>query len=151
MAHPNIKDLLERRKQSTATYTPFPLISEITASGEEAVVFRNPCGHSRHEIPGLVSLDHLLGGFTEVMVVHHTDCGTLHFKNEQIKDVLVARGAVQTEVEGMYFGGIDDLEQSVKDDVAILKNSHLMRPELKEQIRGFVFDIQTGKLSEVDL
>ena len=118
----------------------------------EAVVFRNPCGHSRHEIPGLVSLDHLLGGFTEVMVVHHTgpisfflfpfsnppspivfkgdhriapggverwihnadsqsgatDCGTLHFKNEQIKDVLVARGAVRTEVEGMYFGGIDE-------------------------------------------
>ena len=38
----------------------------------EAVVFRNPCGHSHHEIPGLLSLDHLLGGFSEVMVVHHT-------------------------------------------------------------------------------
>ena len=45
----------------------------------------------------------------------------------------------------------NSLEQSVKDDVAILKNSHLMRPELKKQIRGFVFDIQTGKLSEVDM
>ena len=38
----------------------------------ETVVFRNPCGHVAPDINGLLALDQLVGGFTEVMIMHHT-------------------------------------------------------------------------------
>ena len=42
------------------------------------------------------------------------------------------------------------LEQSVKDDLAILKASPLVRKELRENASGFIFDIKTGLLSAVE-
>jgi carbonic anhydrase len=42
------------------------------------------------------------------------------------------------------------LPQSVKDDMAVLKSSSLMRKELADNVHGYVLDIKTGKLSPVE-
>lgn len=44
---------------------------------------------------------------------------------------------------------ICSVEQSVRDDIALVKNSKLVRQELKDGTRGFVYDIDTGLLTEV--
>lgn len=42
--------------------------------------------------------------------------------------------------------GLRTLEESAEEEVAFLRRSELVRPELKERIRGFVYDIKTGGL-----
>jgi len=44
----------------------------------------------------------------------------------------------------------DSIEQSIKDDLAILKASPLIRKELAERAVGYLYDIQTGSLKKVD-
>lgn len=51
----------------------------------------------------------------------------------------------------MKFGAIDDLHQSLKDDVEFLKASPYIRKELGERTRGFMYDIKTGKVEEMKL
>ena len=43
----------------------------------------------------------------------------------------------------------NSVEHSVRDDVKFLKGSPLLREQLKKNIHGFVFDVQTGKLKEI--
>ena len=85
----------------------------------------------------------------DIVVVHHTDCAATHYKNVDIERLLKSRGPAH-EVDAMGdFGQIDDLEQSLKDDVAFLKNSPFLRSELKGKIHGFLYDIKTGELKKV--
>ena len=53
----------------------------------EAVIFRNPGGHVAPTVQGLLALDHLLGGISEVMVIHHTGvyCSLAQTKQENDK------------------------------------------------------------------
>lgn len=82
------------------------------------------------------------------MIIHHTDCGTTHFTNEQVRGVVIARDP-EAKVENVDYGEIDDLPKSVVRDVKFLKGSKLVRSELKEKIRGFLYDIETGELCEI--
>lgn len=50
----------------------------------------------------------------------------------------------------MGFGAIEDLPQSVRDDIAKLRSSPLVREELKGEVYGFVYDIKTGALGAVE-
>ena len=50
----------------------------------------------------------------------------------------------------MTFGAVTDIEQSVRDDLAFLKEHPLVRSELKEKAFGFVYDIHTGLITKVD-
>ena len=90
-----------------------------------------------------------LAPLTDIIVIHHTDCGSTHYKNAEIEKLLKSRGPAH-QVDAMGdFGQIDDLEQSVKDDVAFLENSPFLRSELKGKVHGFLYDIKTGELKDV--
>lgn len=95
----------------------------------------------------IVALDNLLV-FNQVMIIHHTDCGTTHFTNEQVRSVVLARDP-GAKVEGVDYGEISDLPGSVIRDVEFLRERKEVRGELKEKIRGFLYDIVTGELGEV--
>ena len=41
------------------------------------------------------------------------------------------------------------LEESAREEVAFLKNSAFLRPELKGRITGYVYDLETGRLNAV--
>ncbi|MCJ1278805.1 hypothetical protein MMC21_006623 [Puttea exsequens] len=115
----------------------------------EAIVIRNACGHVAPALDSILALDVLLGGFAEAMIVHHTDCGASHYTNEMIRGALKGRVGDGYGVDEMDFGAVTNIEQSVKDDLAVLKANPLVRPELKEKTYGFVLQLETGLLSAV--
>ena len=82
-------------------------------------------------------------GTREIVVVHHTDCGMLTFTDPDL------RRKVKTELgqdADFPFHSFSDLEQSVRDDVAALRASPFL---LRVPVRGFVYDVKTGRLREV--
>jgi carbonic anhydrase len=86
------------------------------------------------------------------MVIHHTDCGSTHFTNEQVRGVLTQRdpqAAAEMKVESVDFGAVSNLPDSVIRDIKFLKESKLIREELKENIKGYLYDIEKGSLAEI--
>lgn len=103
------------------------------------------------------------------------DCGTLSFKDETIRKHLRARLPGRDDIDGMSFGPITEyaslfpgslcplteidgsantvhgsLEQSVRDDIAVAKTSPFIRKELADGLFGYVYDLETGRLTEVN-
>ena len=116
----------------------------------EAVVFRNPCGHVAPDINGLLALDVLLDGFAEVMIMHHTDCGASMYTDEGVRNHLKQWTGAKQNLQHMTFGAVTDIEQSVRDDLAVIREHPLIRKELREKAVGFVYDIHTGLVTRVD-
>ncbi|KAF2733051.1 carbonic anhydrase [Polyplosphaeria fusca] len=118
----------------------------------EAVIYRNAGGQVRPLFNDILALDYLLQ-FEQVIIVHHTDCGTLAFTSDQVRGVLKERdpaAAAAADVDHGHFCGIGDIEQSVVDDLRLLKNSGLVREGMKGGVKGFLLDIETGKLKAVE-
>ncbi|TLD35645.1 hypothetical protein E2P81_ATG01948 [Venturia nashicola] len=113
----------------------------------ETAILRNVGGQVKPLLNDILALDNLLV-FNQVMIIHHTDCGTTHFTNEQVRGVVIARDP-EAEVEHVDYGEISDLPMSVITDVRFLKERKEVRSELREKIRGFLYDIETGGLSEI--
>jgi len=99
----------------------------------------------------ILALDSLIG-FNQVMIIHHTDCGTTHFTNEGVRAVLTERDAGAAKEAGVAkidFEAINDLPGSVARDVKFLKENKLVREELKGSIKGYLYDIEDGSLKEI--
>lgn len=110
----------------------------------DAHVIRNAGGRAQDALRSLIISQQLLGT-REVAVIHHTDCGMLTFRNEELRAKLRdAQGADAADVDFLPF---TDVEQSVRDDVAFLRASPFIPREIP--IRGFVYDVRSGSLSEV--
>jgi carbonic anhydrase len=94
----------------------------------------------------------VLVSFKQILVVKHTDCGAL-----QIRDANVRAGLRKLaphaagEIEEMKFGEITGpLEDAAREDVAWLKESEFLRPDLREKVFGYVWDLETGKVDPID-
>ncbi len=109
----------------------------------DAHVIRNAGGRAADAIRSLVISQQLLGT-REVVVVHHTDCGMLAFTDEQLHQKIHDDLGVHTDLEFLPFS---NLEQSVRDDVATLRDSPLLLKDAP--VRGFIYDVKTGQLHEV--
>jgi carbonic anhydrase len=110
----------------------------------DAHVIRNAGGRAEDAIRSLVISERLLGT-TEIVVLHHTDCGMLTFTNEQLAAKIQADLSV--DVGDRDFLPFPDLEQSVRDDVSLLRASPLIPDDIP--ISGAIYDVTTGKLHEV--
>lgn len=110
----------------------------------DAHVIRNAGGRAEDAIRSLVISQRLLGT-SEIVVLHHTDCGMLTFSNEQLAAKVQAD--LGADVSGRDFLPFSDLEQSVRDDVAILRASPLIPGDIP--ISGAIYDVNTGKVHEV--
>lgn len=111
----------------------------------DAHVIRNAGGRAQDALRSIVISQRLLGT-NEVVVIHHTDCGMLTFKNEDLYGkVRQDLGADASDIDFLPF---PDLDQSVRDDVQFLKDSPLVPDDVS--IRGFVYDVGSGKLTEVN-
>ncbi len=96
-----------------------------------------------------MTISHELLGTREIAVIHHTNCGMLTFQNEDIRSRLGANlgeeaGAVAAEIDFLPFG---DVDQSVRDDVSAIRSSPLIPETIP--VRGFVYEVETGRLREV--
>jgi carbonic anhydrase len=110
----------------------------------DAHVIRNAGGRARDALRSLVVSQRLLGT-NEIAVIHHTDCGMLTFTNSELHArVKQDLGADSSDIDFLPFS---DVEESVREDVAFLLSSPLIPGDVL--IRGFVYDVHSGRLDEV--
>jgi carbonic anhydrase len=111
----------------------------------EAHVIRNAGGViTEDEIRSLAISQRLLGT-DEIILIHHTDCGMLTFTDDEFKKSIQSEVGIKPPWAVESF---PDLEEDVRQSLARVRNSPFI-PK-KGSVRGFVFDVATGKLDEVD-
>jgi carbonic anhydrase len=110
----------------------------------DAHVIRNAGGRAQDALRSLIISQRLLGT-REVAVIHHTDCGMLTFKNEDLRAQV--KRELGADASGIDFLPFADVEKSVRDDVAALRDSPFIPRDFP--VRGFVYDVRTGRLTEV--
>jgi carbonic anhydrase len=100
----------------------------------EAHVIRNAGGRTSEALRSLVISQRLMGT-DSIAVIQHTDCGLMKFTNEDLDTrVREELGADSTEIDFLPF---EHLEQNVREDVALLRESPLIAGDT--EIRGFVY------------
>ena len=111
----------------------------------DAHVIRNAGGRASPDALRSLIISYKLLGTREFLIVHHTDCGMLTFTNTQLRDLLKTdTGADASAIDFLPF---DNVEQSVRDDVATVRSSPLIPNDIP--VTGFVYDVRTGRLTEV--
>jgi carbonic anhydrase len=110
----------------------------------EAHVIRNAGGViTEDEIRSLAISQRLLGT-REIMLIHHTDCGMLTFTDDAFKRSIQDDTGIKPDWAAESF---PDVDEDVRQSIARIKASPFV-PHT-DAIRGFVFDVATGKLNEV--
>jgi carbonic anhydrase len=110
----------------------------------DAHVIRNAGGVVTDDtVRSLAASQHLLGT-RSVMVIQHTDCGLSHTTDEEFEEQL--RRYTITEPD-WALGSFVDLDASVRTSLKLLRSTPFL-PH-RDDIRGFVFDVDTGELREV--
>src|SRR3954471_23971264 len=110
----------------------------------DAHVIRNAGGVVTDDEIRSLAISQRLLGTTEIVLVHHTDCGMLTFDDEDFRGAIEQAGGSRPEWHSEAFG---DLEEDVRASRQRILDSPYI--PIKESVRGFVFDVATGRLSEV--
>jgi carbonic anhydrase len=110
----------------------------------DAHVIRNAGGVITDDEIRSLAISQRLLGTQEIILIHHTDCGMLGLSDEDFKREV----REDTGVEPPWpVEGFDDLEKSVRRSSERIRSSPFI-PN-KESIRGFVYDVKSGRLDEV--
>ncbi len=110
----------------------------------DAHVIRNAGGVVTDDVIRSLAISQRLLGTREIILVHHTDCGMLTFKDDEVKAQIEADTGLRPPFALEAFSDPeDDVRQSIKRIQASPFVPH------KDQIRGFVYDVETGRLNEV--
>ena len=110
----------------------------------EAHVIRNAGGVvTEDEIRSLAISQRLLGT-SEIILIHHTDCGMLTFTDDEFKRSIQDETGVKPEWAAESF---PDLDEDVRQSIARIQASPFI--PRKDSVRGFVYEVETGKLREV--
>jgi carbonic anhydrase len=109
----------------------------------EAHVIRNAGGIVTDDVMRSLTLSQALLGTREIILIQHTGCGLLGQEDDLRRKVEDATGAEPP----WHLGAFEDIEANVRDQLAILHESpHLLGGE---SARGFVYEVETGRLREV--
>lgn len=95
------------------------------------------------EIRSLAISQRLLGT-REVILIHHTDCGMLTFSDDEVKQQIQEDVGIKPHFPLESFS---DLEEDVRQSIARIQHSPFI-PN-KESVRGFVYEVESGRLREV--
>lgn len=114
----------------------------------DAHIIRNAGGIATEDALRSLIISHHLLGTQEFMLIHHTDCGMLTFKDEELRTNLQQQTGT-TPVAPTVFHAFGDLEEDVRRQVQKIK-SHPWIPQ-QIPVRGFIFDVKSGKLNEVSV
>ena len=110
----------------------------------DAHVIRNAGGVVTDDAIRSLVISQRLLGTREVILIHHTDCGMLTFKDDEVKQQIEAEVGIKPEFALEAFS---DLEQDVRQSIARIKASPFL-PN-KDAVRGFIYEVETGRLREV--
>jgi carbonic anhydrase len=110
----------------------------------DAHVIRNAGGVITDDEIRSLAISQRLLGTREIVLIHHTDCGMLTFSDEEVADQIEADTGVRPPFVLESFG---DLEGNVRESMERIKTNPFI-PH-KDAVRGFVYDVETGRLREV--
>jgi carbonic anhydrase len=111
----------------------------------DAHVIRNAGGVVTDDEIRSLAISQRLLGTEEIILIHHTDCGMLTFTDDAFKSDIEAETGIKPAWAVETF---PDLEADVRQSVARIKASPFI-PN-KNSVRGFVYEVETGKLREVN-
>ncbi len=112
----------------------------------DAHIIRNAGGIASEDALRSLIISHHLLGTQEFMIINHTDCGMLTFKDHDLCHRLESETGAAA-VAPVHFHAFDDLEDNVRRQVLRVR-SHPWIPD-SIPVRGFVYDVKTGSLQEV--
>jgi carbonic anhydrase len=110
----------------------------------DAHVIRNAGGVVTDDEIRSLAISQRLLGTEEIVLIHHTDCGMLTFTDDEFKRQIQDEIGIKPEWAAESF---DDLEGDVRQSIARIKASPFI-PN-KDFVRGFVYEVETGRLREV--
>ncbi len=113
---------------------------------QDAHMIRNAGGIVTDDALRSLLISHYLLGTKEVMVINHTDCGLMKATEQEMQEQIESAAGLPPNAP-VRFHAFKDVEKNVREQMQKLEAHSWVRSDLT--IRGFVFDVQTGKLREV--
>ncbi len=110
----------------------------------DAHVIRNAGGVITDDEIRSLAISQRLLGTEEIILIHHTDCGMLTFTDDDFREQIEQDTGVKPQWAPESF---KDLEQDVRQSIARIKSSPFI-PHT-DSVRGFVYEVETGRLREV--
>ncbi len=124
-----------------ARLNPYALLG---LSEGDAHVIRNAGGVVTDDEIRSLAISQRLLGTEEIILIHHTDCGMLTFSDDEFRKQVQDDTGIKPEWAAEAF---DDLEGDVRQSIKRIESSPFV--PRKDKIRGFVYDVETGRLHEV--
>ncbi len=112
----------------------------------ESHVIRNAGGVVTDDAIRSLAISQRLLGTTEIILIHHTDCGMLTFADDDFKRAIQDETGVKPPWSPEAFS---DVAEDVRQSLQRIENSPFVTKHTSA--RGFIFDVATGKLDEVTL
>ncbi len=110
----------------------------------DAHVIRNAGGVVTDDEIRSLAISQRLLGTEEIILIHHTDCGMLTFTDDAFKAGIQEEAGIKPPWAAESFSDLDaDVRQSIE---RIKANPFVPK---KDNIRGFIYEVETGKLREV--
>jgi len=111
----------------------------------EAHIIRNAGGVVTEDTIRSLAISQRLLGTEEIVLIHHTDCGMLTFNDDEFKRAIQDETGIKPPWAAESFG---DLDEDVRQSIARIKSSPFL--PRTDSVRGFVYDVHTGRLREVE-
>lgn len=112
----------------------------------DAHMIRNAGGIATDDAIRSLIVSHHLLDTREFIIINHTDCGLLKVNEHDLRAKLAGKmGMVASEPAHFY--AFDDLEENVRQQVRRVKDHPWIPQHIP--VRGFIYDVKTGRLSEV--
>ncbi|CAG7609460.1 carbonic anhydrase [Rhodococcus opacus] len=112
----------------------------------ESHVIRNAGGVVTDDEIRSLAISQRLLGTTEIILIHHTDCGMLTFTDDDFKKSIQDEVGIKPAWSAEAFS---DLDEDVRQSLRRIQSSPFITATTS--LRGFVFDVATGKLAEVKI
>jgi carbonic anhydrase len=109
----------------------------------DAHVIRNAGGVVTDDVIRSLAISQRLLGTTEIVLVHHTDCGMLTFRDDEVKNQIAADTGIRPPFALEAFADVDD---DVRQSIARIQASPFVS---HKTVRGFVYEVEKGTLREV--
>jgi len=110
----------------------------------DAHVIRNAGGVVTDDVIRSLTISQRLLGTREIMLIHHTDCGMLTFSDDDVKQQILDDTGVKPPFAMEAFA---DLDVDIRQSLARIESSPYILH--KQHVRGFVYEVESGRLREV--
>jgi carbonic anhydrase len=110
----------------------------------DAHVIRNAGGVVTEDAIRSLTISQRLLGTRSIILIHHTDCGMLTFRDDEVKAAIVSDVGIRPPFALEAFTDLDD---DVRQSIARVRSSPFL--VATDDVRGFVYEVETGQLREV--